>query len=216
MRPSRSTSSTKRTRALNPLSKLFVKYFQTATTGGFTNALAAALEIVLAPQFSPINATIARGQAVRFNVMAELYEHGFRGLPKTVAGSGVALATAVAVGGVQVLPATNSAVNTVCPLLLNATTATIIAFSHELVEYYNENFGIVPGDTVTQRQATILLRCYLLGARKKRAGGSLLWCRRESNPNGCSSNPFRKCDILVHLTPQQHRSMLSSIRERAS
>ncbi|KAJ7039753.1 hypothetical protein C8F04DRAFT_1084704 [Mycena alexandri] len=91
--------------------------------------------------------------------MAELHGQGFRGLPKTVAGSGIALATAMAVGGVHVPPATNSAVNTVCPLLLGVTAATISAFSHAqilvLVEFYNENFGVVPGDTVSQRQAKI-------------------------------------------------------------
>ncbi|KAJ7017075.1 hypothetical protein C8F04DRAFT_1277601 [Mycena alexandri] len=128
--------------------------------GGFANVLAIALNAVIAPQITILTATIARNHALQFNALAENYGHPFRGIPKTVPGSGNVLATTVAPGGVPLPPATNSVVNTVCPLLLGSTTATISAFTHAqilvLIEYYNEAFGVVPGDSTAQRRTKIL------------------------------------------------------------
>ncbi|KAJ7223104.1 hypothetical protein GGX14DRAFT_426852 [Mycena pura] len=125
--------------------------------GGVANVL----DRALAPFIDSVYATVARGNALTFNVMAEgLGYDGYRGIPKTVAGSGLALANTIAVGQVPPPLPTNSAVNTVCPLLVGANAATINSFTHAqilaLVEFYNENFGIIPADTIAERQSKVL------------------------------------------------------------
>ncbi|KAJ7223090.1 hypothetical protein GGX14DRAFT_557661 [Mycena pura] len=56
--------------------------------GGLANAFCVALNLALAPHIDSINATIARGQALTFNLMAgSLGYDGYRGIPKTAQNS---------------------------------------------------------------------------------------------------------------------------------
>ncbi|KAJ7028848.1 hypothetical protein C8F04DRAFT_1398717 [Mycena alexandri] len=128
---------------------------------------AAAINAAVVAAMGPYTATLADLSATLSCLMARLHNkgaenrnHPFQGIPKTIAGSGAALAAALVPAGVPAPQGTNNIIGSVCGILAAPTLSDLLALTHgqilTLVEFYNDRMGIVVADTISHCRAKVL------------------------------------------------------------
>ncbi|KAJ7936181.1 hypothetical protein B0H13DRAFT_1853559 [Mycena leptocephala] len=118
------------------------------TTGGLASAITAKVGALMARNHNEI--------VDRTNDMNATLQ----GIPKMVAGSGSALATARTSPGTPAPVGTNTDVNSISPLLVDMTGGAVHQLNHgqilQLIEFYNDSFGIVVGDNIANRRLKVM------------------------------------------------------------